>query len=568
MQDGTGQRTEAHAVSNTDTKTGAAAELPFRIHARPSAKLPPCQARCPNSGDIRGWLGIIAQHDKNGLSLDDAYDLAWRRLVEFNPIPATIGRICPHPCEDLCSRNDKDGAVSINAVERFLGDWGLARNLSLPATPNKRLPETIGVIGSGPASLSFAYQMAVRGYSVTIYDRDERPGGMLRHAIPDYRLPREVLDAEVGRLLRLGIWFQGNVDIGKDISLEALRDEHELVFLGLGAQVARRLGIPGEDGPGVMSGIHFLRRRKHGQETGCGRNVLVIGGGNTAIDAARSARRDGSSVTLAYRRSEAEMPAAGDEVEDARREGVEFRFLSSPVRIVRDGDAVRSVELQQMRLGATDSDGRRHPEPIPGRLDSVFADTVIAAISQEPDWDDSGAVLHAGTWLHPADDGKLEDSLFAGGDDLGPGIASRAVGQGRHAAEAAHAELRGLPKPPLQPTCPLVAKDAVKTDYYPGQPRSETPGRPASDCLGHPDAEVHLTLGYEQAHDEAARCMSCGLCFDCELCFMYCNPGGFTRLQETSPGRYFAFAPDACEGCGKCIELCPCGFLEAREAPP
>jgi formate dehydrogenase major subunit len=552
-------------MSDTDARPGAAAGLPFQLHARPLEKLPPCQARCPNSGDIRGWLGIIAQHDKNGLSLDDAYDLAWRRLVEFNPMPATIGRICPHPCEDLCSRSDKDGAVSINAVERFLGDWGLSRSLSLPGTPAERFSETVGVVGSGPASLSFAYQMAVRGYRVTMYDRDERPGGMLRHAIPDYRLPREVLDAEVERLLRLGIWYQGNVDIGRDVSLEALREEHELVFLGLGAQVARRLGIPGEDGPGVTSGIQFLRRHKQRRETGCGREVLVIGGGNTAIDAARSARRDGSAVTLVYRRSEADMPAAAGEVSDARREGVEFRFLASPTRIVRDGNAVRLVELQAMRLGEPDSDGRRHPDPIPGRIDSVPADTVIVAISQEPDWDDTGAVMQAGAWLHPADDGKLDDSLFAGGDDLGPGIASRAIGQGRYAAETAHAELRGLPKQPLQPGCPIVAKDAVRTDYYPDRPRAETPARPSSDCMGHPEAEVHLTLGYGQARDEAARCMSCGLCFDCEQCFMYCNAGGFTRLEETRPGRYFAFALDACEGCGKCIELCPCGYLEARE---
>ena len=552
-------------MSNTDNKPVAAAELPFQLHARRLEKLPPCQARCPNSGDIRGWLGIIAQHDKNGLSLNDAYDMAWRRLVQFNPMPATIGRICPHPCEDRCNRSEKDGAVSINAVERFLGDWGLARNLSLPDIPAERHPETVGVIGSGPASLSFAYQMAVRGYSVTMYDRDERPGGMLRHAIPDYRLPRDVLDAEVERLLRLGIWFEGGVDVGKDISLEALRAEHELVFLGLGAQVARRLGIPGEDGPGVIPGIRFLRRRKQRRETGCGGEVLVIGGGNTAIDAARSARRDGCSVTLVYRRSEAEMPAAVDEVEDARREGVEFRFLASPTRIVRDGDAVRLLELQEMRLGEPDSDGRRHPEPIPGRLDGIPADTIIVAISQEPDWDDAGTVLHAGSWLHPADDGKLEDCLFAGGDDLGPGIASRAIGQGRHAAETAHAELRGLPRPPLQPGYPVVPNDAVKTDYYPDRARAETPDRPTRDCLGHPEAEVHLTLGYDQAHEEAARCMSCGLCFDCEQCFMYCNAGGFTRLQETRPGRYFAFALDACEGCGKCIELCPCGFLEARE---
>jgi NADPH-dependent glutamate synthase beta subunit-like oxidoreductase len=492
------------AMSDIKTRQSTPDELPFQIFAQQFEKLPPCQARCPNSGDIRSWLGIIAQREKNGLSLDEAYDKAWQRLAEFNPMPATIGRICPHPCEDLCNRKDKDGAVSINAMERFLGDWALSRSLALPPAPMERYAESIGVIGSGPASLSFAYQMARRGYQVTIYDKDDRPGGMLRHAIPDYRLPRDILDAEVDRILALNISLMRGVDVGEDLSLEQLRKEHELVFLGLGAQAARRLNIPGEQGPGVVSGIAYLRQRKQRQETGCGPRVIVIGGGNTAIDAARSARREGASVTLVYRRSESEMPATDREVHDARIEGVEFRFL------------------------------------------------------------DVDNVLHTGSWLSAEGDGKLQRGLFAGGDDLGPGIASRAIGQGRHAAETAHAELRGLPPPPLQPENPLVSKESVRADYYADRQRSRESHLPEEEWLAHPEAEIDLTLGYEQASEEAARCMSCGLCFDCQQCFMYCNAGGFTRLDETGPGKYFAIALDVCEGCGKCIELCPCGYLESR----
>ncbi len=553
-------------VSTTDSKPGASVELPFQIYARQLEKLPPCQARCPSSGDIRGWLGIIAQCDKNGLSLDEAFDEAWRRLVQFNPLPATIGRICPHPCEDLCSRADKDGAVSINAMERFLGDWGLSRGLTLPEASGRRQPESVGVVGSGPASLSFAYQMAVRGYEVTIYDRDERPGGMLRHAIPDYRLPRNVLDAEVDRILGLGIGVASPIDVGEDITLDQLRTEHDVLFLGLGAQAARRLGIPGETGPGVISGIEFLRRRKERQQTGCGRNVLVIGGGNTAVDAARSARRDGCSVTLIYRRSESEMPATTREVEDARREGVAFRFLAVPTRIVRDGDEIRHVEVQGMRLGEPGSDGRRRPEAITGQVEYLTADSIIVAISQEPGWSMADGVLEAGSWLRPRDDGRLQNRLFAGGDDLGPGIASRAVGQGRHAAESAHAELRGLAQPSPQPSKPPLMQGSVKADYYADRQRSQALRRSESDWLADPDAEIDLTLTCEQAIEEAARCMSCGLCFDCRQCFMYCNRSGFTRVAETRPGHYYAFAFDVCEGCGKCIELCPCGYLETREA--
>ncbi len=553
-------------MSVTRTTRGEVVELPFQIYARQFEKLPPCQAGCPSSGDIRGWLGIIAQRKKNGLSLDEAYDKAWQRIVEFNPLPATTGRICPHPCEDLCSRREKEGAVSINAMERFLGDWGLSRELQLPCIPDERYAESVGVIGSGPASLSFAYQMARRGYDVTIYEKDDQPGGMLRHAIPDYRLPRSVLDAEVARILGLGISLVKSVEVGGDISLDRLRTRHAMVFLGMGAQAARRLGVPGEDGAGVISGIDYLRQRKEGLEIDCGCRVLVIGGGNTAIDAARSARRDGAAVTLIYRRSESEMPAAPHEVRDARIEGVEFRFLEAPTRIIRDGPRIRQVEVQGMRLAEPDADGRRRPEPVPGKLQQLSADSVIVAVSQAPGWHDMDTVPNAGSWLRAEEDGRLQRRLFAGGDDLGPGIASRAIGQGRHAAESAHAELRGLPRPSLQAGSSPISRESLRADYYADRQRSRCQRRPEDEWLTDPEAEIDLTLDYQQASEEASRCMSCGLCFDCHQCLMYCNAGGFTRVEETRPGRYFAIALEVCEGCGKCIELCPCGYLEAREA--
>ncbi len=536
---------------------------PFRILARQLDQLPPCQAGCPNSGDVRGWLGVIAQHDKLGLSLDEAYDKAWLKIVEVNPLPATTGRICPHPCEDLCTRSEKDGAVSINAMERFLGDWGITRKLALPLEPDVSFPESIGVIGSGPASLSFAYQMARRGYAVTIYEKHDRPGGMLRYAIPDYRLPRDVLDAEVGRVIDSGVTLNLNTDVGSDIGLEELRQRHTLMFLGLGAQLGKALGIPGEQGPNVLSGIAYLHKRKRHADEHVGKRVLVIGGGNTAIDAARTARREGAAVTLCYRRSEAEMPAAAHEVEDARKEGVEFRFLSSPTRVVRDGDTVRAIEIQEMRLGEPDEQGRPQPQPIPGRVAELEADTVIVAVSQETDLHGFESINPDHQWLHTAEDGHLDTDLWAGGDDRGPGIASRGIAQGRLAAEAAHAELRGeeLPATHRQP----VPSGAVKVDYYPEQSRACISRRPAEEWLTDPDREIDSTLDYEEARREAARCMSCGLCFDCEQCFMYCNAGGFTRIEKAGPGHYYALALDACEGCGKCIELCPCGYLEPRD---
>jgi formate dehydrogenase major subunit len=538
---------------------------PFWILARQQEKTPPCQAQCPNSGDIRGWLGIIAQHEKMGLSLEQAYDRAWEKLVQLNPFPATLGRICPHPCESRCSREAKDGAVSINAMERFLGDWGTSRRLPLPKTVAQECTESIGVIGSGPAGLSFAYQMAKRGYPVTIYERRELPGGMLRHAIPDYRLPRDVLDAEIQRILDLPVALVSGIEAGQQISFDELKSRHRLLFLGMGAQSARKLGVEGEAGPGVMSGIDYLTQRKAGLNPGLGRRVVVVGGGNTAIDAVRSARRDGAEVTLLYRRSLEEMPAEAHEVQDAVAEGVRFEFLSAPRRILRTGPAVTGVEVQRMRLGEPDADGRQSPIPVPGDVFILEADTVLAAVSQEPAWRGIGGDGHEHKWLHTADDGKLADDIWAGGDDRGPGIASRAIAQGRLAAEAAHAQLRGESPPRRHPARPMVDPASVKPDYYEALSRSEKSRRPTERWLTEPETEIDQTLTSEQASREATRCMSCGLCFGCQQCFMYCNASGFTRIAEPEPGRYFAMALEACEGCGKCIELCPCGFLETRE---
>jgi NADPH-dependent glutamate synthase beta subunit-like oxidoreductase len=539
----------------------------FRTLAHQVEKLPPCQVNCPNSGDIRRWFGIIAQHDKNGLTLDQAYDKAWETIADLNPMPATIGRICPHPCEDLCSRREKDGAVSINAMERFLGDWGISRSLRLPRRGRQKYPETMGVIGSGPASLSFAYQMARRGYEVTVYERHSVPGGMLRHAIPDYRLPREVLDAEVQRIFDLDIAFVSNVDLGKEITLEELRNRHTMIFLGLGAQAARQLEIRGEEGPGVTSGIDYLQQRKQAIESLQGRRVLVVGGGNTAIDAARSARRDGADVTLLYRRSEKEMPAAAQEVQHARIEGVELRFLVAPVRIIRDGNRIQKVQVQEMQLAEADEQNRRRPVPVPGHFEELPADTVIVAASQAPDWKGINALQDAEQWLRTDDDGRLEQDIWAGGDDRGPGIASKAIAHGRLAAESAHAQLRGRSRPQATKHHKTVTGASVKVDYYAEQPRTQVPHRPQEEWLTDPETEIEKTLSSDQAMQEAKRCMSCGLCFDCQQCFMYCNKAGFTRIEKSAPGNYFIMALDACEGCGKCIELCPCGYIEARDAP-
>lgn len=522
-------------------------------------KLPPCAANCPIGTDIRGWIGFVAQRKKLGYSREEAYSRAWNHLVDFNPFPSTTGRVCPHPCQADCTRSDKDGAVAINAMERFLGDWAIDHDLDLPRLEVDSKPESVGVIGAGPAGLSFAYQMVRRGYRVTVYEESSEPGGMLRYGIPGYRLPKEILAAEIERIVALGVELQLNTIVGESIPVEELRARHDMVFLGIGAQHSRRLRIPGEDGPGCWSGTRYLRRFNRGETVDLGQRVAVIGGGNTAIDAARAARRSGADVTILYRRTRAEMPAIEDEVDEAIAEEVRFEFLVAPLRIERRDDAIRSIAVQRMRLGAPDSSGRRRPVPLEGSQIEIAVDSVIVAVAQKPDWRGLELFQPAESGIRADGCGQVEDGFWAGGDALLPGIAGMAIAHGRTAAENVHAGFRGLPPP--HPDPPSISTDRVKLDFYPDQAPTEPPALPLVEWLAQPDHEVHQTISEDAFLSEAARCFSCGLCFGCEHCWTYCNPGGYARLEEVSPGAYYSLAIDMCEGCRKCIEVCPCGYL-------
>jgi NADPH-dependent glutamate synthase beta subunit-like oxidoreductase len=241
-------------------------------------QVPPCRANCPGGSDIRGWVTTIAQRKKLGLTDAEAYGLAWRRIVSVNPFPAVMGRICPHPCESGCNRIGKDEAVSVNQMERFIGDWALRAGLKLARLEADRKPESIGVVGAGPAGLSFAYQMARRGYPVTVYERYPKAGGMLRYGIPVYRLAEEVLDAEIQRILDLGVELELNTRIGRDISFERLESRHPIIFLGIGAHKGQLLGVPGEAGTGLWTGTEYLSRINQGEAVSLGRRVVVIGG--------------------------------------------------------------------------------------------------------------------------------------------------------------------------------------------------------------------------------------------------------------------------------------------------
>lgn len=511
---------------------------------------------------MRGWISEVAQRAKLGRPLDDALRRAFDRLTQANPFPATLGRICPHPCEEGCSRASFDGAVAVHDLERFIGDWALAERLPLAAPACPPQPESIGVIGAGPAGLSFAWQLLRRGYEVTVYEKESRAGGMFDHGIPEYRLPGEILESELQRLFDAGVGFRANCGIAEGRSLEAVLAAHEAVFVGIGAGEGAKLEIEGEDGPGVMTGAEWLARSSRGEPVPTGTPVIVVGGGNTAMDAARSARRFGALVTVLYRRTRDEMPAISSEVAAAAGEGVGFQFLCAPVRVLRNAaGAVERLVVQHMRPGEPDASGRRSVSPIAGAFEELPCRTLVAAVSQSSDWRGLQALRDA---LKATEDGAPRH-IWCGGDAVRPGIAAQALAQGRSAAEAVHAQLRGLAPPPLPDR---VAAISVKSQLYEHRQRALPVERSAADRLSQARLEQYATLGTDEFLQEAARCFSCGACFGCENCHVFCNAGGFHRLASPRPGFYFSFDPSACEGCRKCIDLCPCGHLVDGGQPP
>jgi len=449
-------------------------------------------------------------------------------------------------------------------MERFLGDWALDQGLPLRKAGSQVRDEWIGVIGAGPSGLSFAYQMVRRGYRVTVYEGREKAGGMLRYGIPDYRLPPEVLDAEVARILALGVELKLETLVGRDLTVEELRERHTALYLGMGAQRGRELGIPGADGPGMWTGTDYLERLNRGAKVDLGSAVAVVGGGNTAVDAARSARRTGAEVTILYRRSREEMPAIAHEIDDALEEGIDLVLLVAPLRVERGEDeSLRALWVQRMVLGEPDESGRRRPVPLPGSEYRLPVDSVIAAVSQEPDLRGFERVVGEDGWIEADSEGAILPGVWAGGDVLGLGIAGFAIAKGRQAAEALHRRLTGeIPPPPGESPAAGVGPDQIGLEFHERTASAKPPRLDPSLRIGLPVAEVSQGISEDQFLAEADRCFSCGSCFGCQQCSMYCTVGSFVRLDEVRPGAYFALSLDECQECGKCVEVCPCGYLD------
>jgi formate dehydrogenase major subunit len=522
----------------------------------------PCRKACPAGTDVQGYVGLIA----NG-----KYKEALKVIKRKIPLPASIGRVCPHPCEEACRRQLVEEPIAIAQLKYLAADMDLKSD-------NPYIPELkaagakkVAIIGAGPAGLTAAYYLAIEGHAVTVYDAMPKAGGMLRYGIPEYRLPKSILQKEIDLIAKMGVKFVFNTKIGKDISLEHLRSQNDALFIGIGAWESSPMRCKGEDLPGVLGGIDFLREAATFGKVAIGDKVAIVGGGNTAMDAARTALRLGAEkVMVLYRRTRAEMPAEEMEIKEAEEEGIAFKFLVAPLEITAAQGKVNAIRLQQMELGAADASGRRSPVPITGAEETIPVDTIISAIGQKVKADglEQAGLSKWGTIA--ADDKTLVTNLpgvFAGGDGVtGPKIAVDAIAQGRLAAESILKYLKGealsFKAPYMVEQKGLTNKDFAQ---YERTPRIEMPHLSPNERRTN-FREVNLGLAKEAAVKEANRCLECGCkdFYECKL-IKYANQyevkperiAGSKReekLKEIHP--FIERNSEKCILCGLCVRIC------------
>ena len=479
---------------------------------------PACRCACPADVNVQGYVALIANR-----KFKEAYDLIRKDLV----LPGVLGRVCFHPCESECERGLVDEPVAICALKRFAVDYAEKMEKEETEPLPKKYDEKVAIIGSGPAGLAAAYELVKIGYPVTIFEKDSELGGMVRYAIPDYRLPKHVLDVDISYLLESGVEIRTNTVIGKDLTLEDLRKMgYKAFFLAVGAQKSARLGIEGENLSGVLHALNFLRGANLGKKVNLGNSVAVIGGGDVAVDSARAAVRLGAKrVAILYRRSRAEMPAHQPEVKEAEKEGIEIRFLITPEKILGDNGKVTSIECLKMALGSPDETGRRRPIPIEGSAHTILVDTVIVAIGQMLDSSALSEKIQTSRRTIIVDPVTFETNIpgiFAGGDaTLGPASVIEAISCGKEVAISIHRYVRGEDMRTGRPEKRIKVEDVPKEGIIKRQRRA-IPVLPAEERM---KTFEEVVLGYteEMAVEEANRCLSCGGCSECRECEKACS---------------------------------------------
>ncbi|MCL2346567.1 MAG: NAD(P)-binding protein [Desulfobulbus sp.] len=503
-------------------------------------RLPPCNATCPAGENIQGWL----YHAESG-----DYEHAWRVLVENNPLPAIMGRVCYRPCQGACNRQFVDAAVNINGVERFLGDEAIRRGWAF-TKPEQASGKRVLVVGAGPSGLSAAYHLARFGHAVEIHEAGPCAGGMMRFGIPKYRLPRDIIDAEVQRILDLGVTLKLDAKVA-NIAAAMREGRFDAVFLAVGAHIGKRAYIPASDATHIVDAVSVLRSMEGEDKPMLGRRVVVYGGGNTALDVARTAKRMGAEeAIIVYRRTREKAPAHESEIEEALQEGVMVKWLST-IKQAGEGE----ITIEKMAL-----DDKGFPQPT-GEFEKLAADSVVLALGQDvdlgllegvPGLEIRDGVVQVGPNMMTGHAG-----IFAGGDMVpSERTVTVAVGHGKKAARHIDAWLAGQTYAP-PPKHEVATFDKLNPWYYSEAPRQV---RPVLDIIRRQSNfdEIVQGLNEDNAQFEARRCLSCGNCFECDNCYGVCPDNAVIKL---GPGQRFRFNLDYCKGCGICATECPCGAI-------
>jgi len=552
-------------------KTGAwRAQRPFY-----EDKTPPCSAACPVGNDIVAFIQKTKEGDFEG---------AWSLIKEENPFPGICGRVCFHPCESKCNRGAYDEPIAIHALERFVSDFASTLNRKRERVPGAR-KEKIAIIGSGPAGMSCAYHLAKLHYEVTVFESSSSAGGMLRMGIPSYRLPKDVLDRELSEIQALGVEIRTGIPFGENLELDDLKD-YQATFIATGAHRGRGLNIPGEKGKSVLGGLDLLRNINLGKRVKLSDKIAIIGGGNTAIDVARSVIRLGKKATILYRRSKEEMPAFEDEMVEAVEEGVKIRYLVNPIRI-QQRDNMKRLECLRVELGEKDESGRRRPVAVPNSNFFIEADTVIIAAGEEIEISflPKGIEKRDGVVLTQRDGSTGLKGIFAGGDLTSTQrTVAHAIGSGKRAALAIDCYLQGKDTeetihqiligegpslsifrhlhPEERPmNSQVVTFEELNMDYFEPSKRhrgQRDPAKKRNKGFG----EVTSTFAETTALEEAERCFSCGTCDGCENCYVFCPDASIMKTEEILSHQVDY---DFCKGCGICFSECPRGAISLKE---